>query len=240
MAATKVEALIGQVRKRLVDTRAKKFWSDDELLEYMTDGAKDLWGAYLDIYADHYLRIDTEHVTLEANATSLKGVPDNCFRVHMIEPRDTTSSGDLPAIIFVPKKYNAPDFVLARSLTALDPTTAGAIFYDVSGVGAPSGAPEVLTAPKVNSQITLRFVYNPTLEPLTMNAFNPIPGESDNALKAYTVAYARAKERPDRTPDPGWIAVYATEKQSLLSHSTPRQDQEPDTVEGLFDNLWYN
>jgi hypothetical protein len=76
---------------------------------------------------------------------------------------------------------------------------------------------------------------------VTSSGNNPIPGESDQALIAYIVAFARAKEREDRSPDPNWIAVYANEKQSILTRLTPRQSQEPDVVEALWGewgNLW--
>ena len=76
---------------------------------------------------------------------------------------------------------------------------------------------------------------------LEVSDINPVPGGSDNALKAWTIAYANAKEGPQgaRIPDAGWLAVYATEKQTILTRLTPRQEQEPDVVDGLFDNYSY-
>lgn len=237
--ATPVSSLLTQVRGFLIDLGSRKFWSDDELIAIATNGAKDLWGAILDTYGDHYLSINTTTVTLESGKDQLSGVPDDVFRVHLIEPLDTTTSGQTPNLRFVPKKYNSQDFIVARTLSPLQPNSAGVIFYDVSGVGAPNGAPTILTGPRVDSQVQIRFVYNPTLPALTTDSANPIAGESDMALIAYTVAFARAKERSDRAPDAGWLAVYATEKQSILSRITPRQDQEPEVVEGLFDELYY-
>lgn len=237
--ATPISSLLKDTRNFLVDAGSRRFWSDDELISIMTKGAKDLWGSILNTYSDHYLSIDTEHVTLEASADALNGVPDDVFRVHLIEPLDTTQNGIAPNLRFVPKKYNSQDFIIARSLSALDPASAGVIFYDVSGVGAPNGAPTILTAPRVSSQTRLRFVYNPTLPPLHAEEPNPIAGESDMALVTYTVAFARAKDNDSRQPDAGWLAVYASEKQNILSRITPRQDQEPEVVEGLFDELYY-
>jgi hypothetical protein len=52
------------------------------------------------------------------------------------------------------------------------------------------------------------------------------------------VAWARAKEREDRSPDPAWFATYSTDKQSLLTALTPRQEQEEEVVEGLFDGMF--
>ena len=68
---------------------------------------------------------------------------------------------------------------------------------------------------------------------------NPIPGEADKALVSYAVAFSRSKERDDRSPDPNWIAVYATEKQSILARITPRQEQDVEFAFGLFDDLYY-
>jgi hypothetical protein len=87
--------------------------------------------------------------------------------------------------------------------------------------------------------VKLRLAYYPVLD--QTNPYNPIPGGSDNGLKAWVIAYAMAKEgaQGSRTPDAGWLAVYSTEKQTLLTRSTPRQDQEADVVDGLFDNYQY-
>ncbi len=218
------------------------WWTDAELLDIAINGVKDMWAAIIDVFGDHYLTIDVTNVSLAASGTSLTGVPTDVFRVHLIEPRDTTSAGASQGVRFVPRKYNHPDFMSARSLSALDPATAGVIFYDVSGAGSPIAAPTILTAPLVNAAISLRFVYVPTLPTTTYTtaSSNPIPGESDQALIAYIVAFARAKERDDRSVDPNWVAVYATEKQSILTRATPRQEQEPDVVEGLFDDTFYN
>jgi hypothetical protein len=244
--ATPLSTLIAQVRAELLELSAN-FWTDAELLIHLVDGSKDMWAAILDTYGDHYLKIDTEHVTLESGQDSLSGVPADVFRINMVEPRDTTTAGPHNGITFIPRKYNHPDFISARAFGNLTDSfgstaasiNAGVIFYDVSGVGAPNGAPTILTAPRVNAQILVRLAYNPILPDLTVQSNNPIPGEADKALKAYAIAFARAKEREDRTPDPGWIAVYATEKQSILTRITPRQDQEPEEVEGMFEHTRY-
>lgn len=215
------------------------FWTDDEILDHLIDGAKDMWAAILDVYGDHYLTVDVTNVSLAADATSLTGVPADTFRVHLIEPRDTTVAGTYPDITFVPKKYNHHDFVAARALGTISPTMARVIFYDVSGAGTPVGTPTILTAPKLSADLTLRFAYNPILATMTSASNNPIPGESDKALVAYGVAFARSKERDDHSPDPNWIAIYATEKQSILTRITPRQDHAPEYVDGLFDESYY-
>lgn len=214
------------------------FWTDAELLDHIINGAKDLWAAFLDLYGDHYITVDTTNVSLAASATQLTGVPADCFRVNLIEPRDLSNASNGRNVMFVPRPYNHPAFMAGRTQAAFDPTTGGIVYYDVTGVGSPNGAPVILTAPQLSQALNLRFVYNPTLAALTISSNNPIAGESDKALVAYGVAFARAKEREDRSPDPGWIAVYATEKQAVLTRSTPRQDQEPQVVDGLFDDYW--
>jgi hypothetical protein len=244
--ATPLSTLVTQVRTELIESSAS-FWTDAELLTHLIDGAKDMWAAIIDTFGDHYLKIDAEHVTLEAGQDSLSGVPANVFRVNMIEPRDTTTAGPHNGMAFIPRKYNHPDFIAARAFGGLSDSggaasisiNAGVIFYDVSGVGAPNGAPTILTAPRTAAQVLIRLAYNPILDPLDASSNNPIPGEADKALKAYAVSFARAKEREDRGPDPGWLAVYATEKQSILTRITPRQDQEPEEVEGMFEHTRY-
>jgi hypothetical protein len=235
MAATTVASIITQVRDQLVESVAR-FWSDTELAAIMNLGAVDLWGAILDLHQDHYFRIDAVNPVLRANEDEVSGIPADCFRVQLIEPRGTTSTVSGHQVIFVPRKYNHPDFIVARTLEAADPGsgTARQIYYQIVGEGAPASPPHIVTAPRLSADLSLRLVYNPSLDTLTATSINPVPGGSDNALKAWTIAYARAKETDGRTPDAGWLGIYATEKQLILTRLTPREEQEPDVVEDLF------
>ena len=215
------------------------FWTDAELLVDVIDGAKDLWASYIDTFQDHFFTDDVTNVTMAASTGSLTGVPTDTFRVLMIEPRDTTTAGAHHGVTFLPRPYNHPEFIAARAHGTVDPTNGGLVFYCVTGAGSPIAAPTVLVAPKLSATMNLRFVYNPILAALTSASNNPVPGESDKALVAYGVAFARSKERDDRSPDPNWIAIYATEKQSLLTRITPRQEQEPSEVLGMFESIYY-
>lgn len=234
--ATLFSTLISSARKPLLEDTAS-FWTDAELLDIAIKGVTDLWAAILDLHQEHFLTVDITNVSLAANGTQLTGVPTDCFRVHLIEPRDTTSSGSGRDTEFFPRDFNHRDFIYARSMSALDPSSGTVIYYTVTGAGSPVAAPVILTAPKISSALNLRFAYVPALAvgTYTTTSTNPIPGESDNALVAWVVSYARAKERDDRSPDPNWLSVYATEKQSILTRLTPRQTQEPDYVEGMWE-----
>lgn len=230
--STTVTDTIGQVRAFLLETTAR-FWSDAELVAIYQLGVNDMWGAILDLHGEHYMVVDSTNVSLPSGASQLAGVPANCFRVLLIEPRDTTQTGAGRNIVFTPRKYNHPAFAAARAQTSLDPSSTGQVFYHVSGVGAPINAPTILTAPPMTANLNLRLVYCPTI---SLGSQNPIPGQSDNALKAWTIAYALGKEGPQgsRAPDSGWLAIYATEKQLILTRLTPRQEQEPEVVEDFF------
>lgn len=216
------------------------FWTDSELLDYAKRGVTDLWAAILDLHQEHFLTIDETNVSLAASASSLTGVPSDVFRVHLIEPRDTSSDNSARNVRFVPRDYNSPDAQNARAESALDPTGETVIYYSIIGAGSPVAAPTIKVAPQLSSAMTLRFVYVPALavDGYASTSSNPIPGEADNAVIAWTVAFARGKEREDRSPDPGWLSIYSTEKQSLLTRLTPRQTQEPDYVEGMFEGYW--
>lgn len=231
--STTLANIIIEVRDFIKEPVAS-FWSDSELLSIMTHGIHDLWGAILDAHGEHYLTVDTTGVTMAASGVTLSGVPTGCFRVQLIEPATTTAGGTAPDLMFVPKRYNSPEFAYARSLDAQDPRTWDCVFYAVAGVGAPISGPTIHVAPALTSALALRFAYNPVL---TVNATgsNPLPGEADHALKAWTIAYARAKESADQMPDASWLSVYATEKQSLLTRVVPRQEQELEYVRGMFE-----
>ena len=236
-------ATLGTIRTRvrttgLLETTAS-FWSDAELLEHIVEGVKDLWGAVVDLHQEHFATDDATNVSLSASSNQLTGVPADVFRVLLIEPRVLTTANTGRAVRFVPRDYNSPEFENARAMSAQDPVGGTYIYYAVFGAGAPTAAPTIKTAPQISSALTLRLVYIPTLAAADMEAgdANPIPGEADNALYAWCMAFARAKERDDRSPDPNWLAVYATEKQNILTRLTPRQEHEPEYVEGMFDGL---
>lgn len=216
------------------NTSGGTYWSSQELVDIISKGANDLWGALIDLHQEHFQTIDTTNVTLAANTDSLTGVPLDTFRVLLIEPADTTSAGAARSCMFVPRDYNAPEFAQARSYDSQSPANGLVIYYSVTQPGFPVAAPTILTAPKVSTTFTLRFVYIPGLGTLTAASNNPIPGGSDAALINWTVAHAMSKDREDRMPDPNWLAMYSSEKQNLLVRSTPRQEQEPDVVPDLF------
>ena len=219
------------------NTSGGTFWSSSELQEIIKKGAQDMWGAIIDLNQEHYETIDESTMSIAANATSVTGVPSTLFRIHTIEPRDTTTSGTSRNVIFTPKNYKDWQFATARSQSPLDPTDGLEIFYTLNGAGTPVAAPTILVAPKLTTAMNLRVAFTPTLDwaGMTTSSSNPIPGEADNALIAWCVAYGRSKEREDRSPDPSWLTIYGTEKQNVLTRLTPRQTQEPEIVEDFFD-----
>lgn len=235
--ATLLSSIESQARLYLLETTAK-FWTSNELIDIIAKGAYDLWGAVIDLHQEHHLTIDVTNVSLAANATSLTGVPADTFRVHIIEPRDTTLTSSPRSVMFVPRDYNSDEFINSRSMDAQDPSGQLFVYYTLTGAGSPIAAPTVQVAPKLTTAVNLRFAYVPGLGALTAGSTNPIAGESDHALIAWCVAHARSKEREDRSPDPNWLAVYATEKQNILTRLTPRQSQEPEVVADFFAGYW--
>lgn len=216
-------------------------WSSAELVDLFNKCKNDLWGAIIDLNQEHWLTVDTTLVSISANGTTMSGVPTDVFRVHLIEPADTTDAGTRASVLFVPRDYNSQEFIYARTLGAQDPSQPNVYYYAITSQGAPVGAPTIHIAPPPSSAFaagSLRFVYVPIQTALTAASDNPIPGESDQAMIAYCVAFARAKEREDRSPDPNWLAIYATEKQAILTRLTPRQSQEPEVVSAFWEDLW--
>lgn len=234
--ATLISAITPSVREHLVEATAK-FWSDTELANLTIRGIRDLWRDIVDLKQEHYLTVDVTNVSMAANATTLTGVPTDVHKVYMVEPRDLTVNSSNHGLLFKPLDYNDSTFQLARSRDPIDPAN-DTIYYAITQQGAPVGAPTVLVAPKVTSVVNIAFSYVPTLGTLTSASTVPIPGEADNALIAWTVAFARAKEREDRSPDPAWLTVYATEKQHLLQSLGLREYQEPTYVNAMFSEYW--
>lgn len=216
--------------------KTDKFWSDDECFQYALRGTTDLWKGIIDLHHEHFLTLNSTDVSLQSGVNQLSGVPTDTFRVYLIESTNTTTTG----CIFVPRAVNNREFVAARwqgRQAPVTPSCGVVVYYCLTGVGAPNNAPVILTAPALASAVTLNFWYVPILgvaQYVLSAATNPIPGESDQALIAWIIAYMRGKEREDRSPDPAWLAVYATEKANLLTSLTPRQEAEPEYVESIF------
>lgn len=235
--ATTLAQLETQVRY-LLNEPVASFWSSAELVALINVGCHDLWRSINDLRLKHFTTLDVTNVSLTANATTLTGVPADCVRVHMLEVRDLSSTSANRHLEFIPKPYNDPLFQMARGGTSIDPGSGGIIYWDQGGAGGPVSAPTIYVAPTVSAAVLLALTYVPVLADLTAASANPIPGESDHALVAWTVAYARAKEREDRAPDPGWLTIYGTEKQNILVSLSPRQDQEPIVTTAMFETYW--
>lgn len=217
-------------------TKSSKFWTDAEIFQYALKGTTDLWKAVIDLHHEHFLTLNETDVSLQSGVNQLTGVPIDTFRVYLIESTTPTVTG----CQFIPRAVNNRDFMAARAQGKQAPVTPAlgtVVYYCLTGAGAPNNAPVIVTAPALSAAVTLNFWYVPILgisQYQIGNATNPIPGESDQAIIAWIIAYMRGKEREDRSPDPAWLAVYATEKSNLLTSLTPRQEQDPEYVESIF------
>jgi hypothetical protein len=232
--ATLLSSLVTQIRRHLNEDVAS-FWTDQELADHMNMAIKDLWRALNDNYQDFFLTNDATNVTQAASATTLSGVPADVATVRGIEPRDLQTYG---GIKYESLNYMHPRFQAARSESAVDPLQGGKIFFWITGAGAPIAAPTIYVAPALSLALPLRLVYVPTLSAVGLNAPNPIPGESDQALIAWCVAHAMAKRKESQVPDGEWLTIYSTEKAHILTSCTPRQTQDEEVVEALFEAWW--
>lgn len=229
---TQLSTIETLARRHLLEQNPS-FWTSAELVDICAAGIRDLWRDTVDLKQEHYLTVDDANVSMEASSSVLTGIPNDVHKVYLIEPRDTATYG----LTFEPRDYNDKHFIGARSSTAID-ASAGTIYYAITGQGAPVGAPIIRVAPQVTSQVLLSFSYIPTIGTLTSSSIVPIPGEADDALVAWVVAFARAKEREDRSPDPNWIAIYNTNKQHILESLGLRQYQESSFVNAMFEEYW--
>ena len=234
--ATQISSLISQARIHLNETSAN-FWTDAELISHANNGIKDLWRRLNDLYQEYFVTMDITNVSMTSGTNQMTGVPADLFRVVAIEPRVLGDNNPNPGLIFKPRRYNDPDFTTARARSPIEPKNA-VIFYALMQQGAPVAAPVIYFAPQVTDTALLRVLYNQTLATVSGSDPNPIPGESDNAIIAWIVAYARARETDPASPDPEWIALYGTEKTNLIQQLTPRSIQEPEHAEAIFETLW--
>lgn len=229
--ATTLTTIVTRARQYLVESTAR-YWTDAFLLELANEGIKDLWRKIIDLEKDHFVTIDETNLSLPASTVAISGVPTDVFRIRNLRPRTLNSTHT--GLIFKPRDLTHPDFVQAQSLSAVEPRNR-VIYYALVNAGAPVGAPAIRCAPTVSSEVLLTCEYIPVLATKVTGDNNPIPGESDKALVHWIVAFARARERPDRAPDPEHISIYATEARNILVALTPRSEQEVETVIGLWE-----
>ena len=225
------------------------FWTSAELWTHISAGCKDLWRSIVDLKQEHFLHINTTDVVMPASLTpsggttpagaiGLTGLPTDIHKVYNIEPVNMGENGDNVGLIYKPKDFNHDDFKLARTRPAITPSN-DTIYYHISLAGAPAGITQILCAPLVTANVAIAFGYIPILQPLVNSTDQiPIPGEADNALVAWCVAYARVKESEDRAPDANWLAIYNTEKEHLMQSLGLRQYQEPKYGDALFQDYW--
>lgn len=230
--ATTTQVIVDRARTTLREASAS-FWTDAELLVHALAAYSDLWGMAIDLHQEHFLTIDETNVTLSANTYTLSGVPSTCFRVVSIEIRDPSASSTA-GVEFIPRDWNHSDMVNARRSPACDPGSA-VIPYCVIAAGPPVGTVTVRIGQRVTSALNLTLAYIPTHGVTALVDNNPIPGESDEAVKFYIIAHARAKEREDGSPDPAFMALYEREKALIRVRLTPRTEQELEMVEGMFE-----
>jgi hypothetical protein len=245
--ATTVQAIITKARIQLIELTAR-YWTDQELLDHYNDGVKDLWKGIIDLYKDHFIVQDITNMQLPAStlggtAVAITGVPAALFRILIIRPRTLGTNNTNQGLVFEYRDRRHPQFVQAEAAVPISPRQA-VVYYALLNAGAPVGAPTILCAPPVNSNVLLQVDYIPVIANTVIGAINsdtnPIPGESDKALVEYVIAFARVKDREDRGPDPEHVAIYATEKRNLLTALTPRSDQDPENVESFFqDDVYY-
>lgn len=213
-------AAIETIVRDILREPTASFWTSAELVRYMNRGIDALWRAIVEIDRDHFYTVDATNVSFAAEATTLTGVPATCARVIGIESRTLTPTG----LIFEPKEYTHDEFVRAREQASALVAAGNRYFYAVVTAGAPVAAPTIYMAPKVKtSTLNLTLIYAQNLTDKITSDENPIPGKSDMALVAWTVAYARAKERAENDPDPKWLDIFSTEKEAVLDTIFARQ-----------------
>lgn len=211
------------------------FWTDDQLAAWGDKGCKDLWRAINDLQnQDYFLTVDPTLVHGIDN-DELTNVPDDVTIVRGLEPADMDA---YPGLIYEIAPFNSTKFQRARRQGTVDPGQGGTVYYAVTDAGAPVGTPTIRVAPRFSSEVLLSMSYVPTLGTIGKIDNNPIPGESDNAIAAWIVAYALGKEDEDRIPDPAWLKIYGTEKANLLVSLTPRADEDDTVAEAFFEDYW--
>jgi len=234
--ATTIGNIETLVRQRLNEI-TPRFWTSQEITDIIISGIKDLWRDIVEVKQEHFFKVNNTDVYFPAESLALAGVPLDIHKIYNIEPRDITVNATNHGLKFTPLDYNDKDFQAARTMDAIEPSSAE-IYYSITGAGGPIDAPTIYCSPKVTADVDISLAYIPNLPDMNTNSQIPIPGEVTNALVTWGVSYARAKEREDRAPDPGWLSLYATEKAHILESLGRREYQENTFAKAVFEEFW--
>lgn len=233
--ATLMSAVIVMARDRLNEP-VPRFWSNAELLRYANRGIRDMHRQLGANHQDYFHAIDVT-VVHPASGTQLTGVPTNVTVINGLEPADMTSAGR--NLVYVRRDYNGDDFQSARAQSATDPGNGGIVLYAPTQAGGPVAAPVIYVAPLLSAAVTLRLTYRPTVgAELVATDPNPIPGESDNALVTWIVAYAKSRQVANQRPDAEELLMYQEEVSKILASITPRDVSAPEVTEAMFEENW--
>lgn len=232
--ATTLQSIITDARVQLNEPVAN-FWQDSELLGYLNRGIKDVRRHINQTHQNYVFQIDTA-VSAAAGDTELANVPTDLGKVLLLEPADLN---DTPLNV-VHRRWQHSDFQSARHIEAQDPSHARDLFYTVTGIGAPGGtAPVIRIAPALTRAVTFHLAYEPVPANLTLTDNVPIPGDADQALIEWVCAYALGRERGDSTPDAKRLQNYNGEVAKILVAIAPRDESEPEVVEGMFEGGYW-
>ncbi len=233
--STTIRSLLGRVRRVLDRNTGGDFsWVEDELLEHLDLGIRELWREIKELEDDYFHTVDSTNVTLAASTATLTGLPADIDTIHGITSRTPSTP---PGFLFTPSRYKSVEFQRALTQSAIDPT-GQTFYYAFAGAGGPVAAPTCHVAPMSTSAINLRVIYTPTLAATAITGNNPIPGESDAALVSWTLAWALAKTTKEKTPSAGYMQMFGDSRDKLLVSLTSRQIDEPRYVEALFQDEW--
>lgn len=224
--------------RTLLNEASASFWADTELLGYAIDGARDLWRAIVNLNQGHFVAVEaTGNIVYGANTNWISGLPADLYRIESLELLDLTAANPVQNCTFEFRRVSDAEFQSSRSLSPQDPN-GQQLFFHLYNAGAPVGTPLIEVAPQITTPVALRMVYTQTLPAAnyTVKSINPVPGDSDHALMCWVIAHALARERDDLTPHPTWIAMYASDKNGLLESLTPRQTQDVETADAIFES----
>src|SRR5437867_2783715 len=92
-------------RRALVEI-SPRFWTSQELVDWIAAGIRDLWRDIADLKQEHFLTFNNTDVYLPLSTDHLIGLPTDVHKVYLIEPRSIIESGLNVGLQFRPLDYN--------------------------------------------------------------------------------------------------------------------------------------
>lgn len=166
---------------------------------------------------------DTANLQVVAN-TTIYTLPPDMLEIRVLQPLNQSDRD--AGLSFLPRDFGDPDFQSALRLSSA--VTQARYMYEIMGLN------QLVIMPTPSQTIETELYYISFAGNLALeDSITSVPPFAYSTVKAY--AYYRALRSIQHTDTARAYQMFQDEKEELKSYAKPRQSQDPQFAEGVFD-----